>query len=261
MHARNTTTTITAIALATGAILFGTVGAGPARAVAIDFESPAISTPNAELPGTTFLAAGVRFRTVRLSGTVVIGGVVTLTTQNEDFRIYRDASAISGEQLAGPSLGGTANDLLMRFTAPLATIALTSDDMIETANPIRLIALAETETVDRYRVIDFVEALDDATSAPANLLALAPSESFTLALFEVRTQQEAFDDLSFTFAAVAPPAPVAPPTVVVPPSIPAPPTGTAITISEPSSLVLTAGVLGAVAAARRQARPARVRPG
>jgi MYXO-CTERM domain-containing protein len=250
MHARTTTTNSTASALAIGAILYAAFGGAPARAVVIDFETPAIATPNAELAGTSFLASGVRFRTVRLSGTVTIGGTITLTTQNEDLRIYRDASAISGVQLAGPSLGGSSNDLLMRFDAPLAALSLTTDDLVETANPIRLIALAETPTVDRYRVVDFVEGMDDAISAPANLLALTPTESFTLALFEVRSQQEAFDDLTYTYAAVQPPP------IVVPPPTPTPSGPAAPTIPEPSSLALAAGALGAVAAARRRMRPA-----
>lgn len=235
-----------AAALATGAVLFGTVGVERAAAVTIDFEAPAIATANAELPGDSFLGQGVRFRTVRLTGTVAIGGTITLATQNEDIRIYRDASAISGEQLAGPSLGGTSNDLLMVFDAPLASIAVTSDDLVETANSIRLIALAPTATADRYRVVDFVEAQDDAVSAPGNLLALSPSESFTLALFEVRTQQEAFDNLTFTLASSGPgdePPPVDPPVVQPPTGVPA-----------PSSMMLLAGALGSVAAARRQAR-------
>jgi hypothetical protein len=131
---------------------------------------------------------------------------------------------------------------------------VTSDDLVETANPIRLIALAPTTTADRYRVVDFVEAQDDAVSAPGNLLALSPSESFTLALFEVRTQQEAFDNLTFTLASAEPidePPPVDPPVVQPPTAVPA-----------PSSMMLLAGALGSVAAARRQARAvARIRRG
>lgn len=257
MHSQTLTKTFItrAATLASASVLFGTLGAAPSAAVTIDFEEPAIATPNAELSGNSFEDLGVRFRTVRLSGTVAVGGTITLATQNEDIRIYRDASAISGEQLAGPSLGGNSNDLLMVFEAPLASIAVTSDDLVETASAIRLIALAPTATADRYRVIDFVDAQDDAVSAPANLLALSPSESFTLALFEVRTQQEAFDNLTFTLAAAGPvdePPPVQPP-VVQPP---------AAAVPAPSSLMLLAGAMGSVAAARRQARAvARVRRG
>jgi len=247
---------MTRLALATGAFLIGTGGAERAAAVTIDFEAPAIATPNAELPGDSFAAQGVRFRTVRLSGTVVIGGTITLTDQNSDLRLYRDASAISGDQLIGPSLGGSSNDLLMSFSQPQTAVSLTSDDMVETPNPIRLIALAATTTPDRYRVIDFVDAQDDAVGAPANLLALAPSESFTLALFEVRSQQEGFDDLSFTFVAV-PPIVVPPdtvPPVVVPPVVVPPVPDAVVSIPAPSSLLLLAGAMGSAAAARRHTR-------
>lgn len=240
-------------ALAAGTALLTSLLPDRAPATIIDFETPVIATPNAELSGETFAAQGVRFRTVRLTGTVAIGGTITLTDQNSDLRLYRDASAISGEQLAGPALGGTANDLLMSFDHPLASISLTSDDTVETANPIRLIALAATATAGRYRVIDFIDAQDDAVSAPANLLSLAPSENFTFALFEVRAQQEGFDDLTFTLAGTGPVV-VDPPPVVVPPDVP--PVIGATPVPEPASLMLLASAIGTAAAARRTARAA-----
>lgn len=239
----------TRAATTAGIAIVAACAAAAAQATVIDFEAPVISGVVAEVPGDSFASQGVQFRTVRLSGTVTVGATITLADQNTDLRIYRDATAISGEQLAGPALGGSSNDLLMRFASPLATLALTSDDAVETGNTIRLIALAETTTAGRYRVIDFVEALDDAIAAPANRLALAPSETFSLALFEIRTQQEGFDDLTFTLADSGPividPPPPPPPIVVEP---------TAVTA--PSSLVMLAGALGSVAAARRQQRPA-----
>jgi len=241
------------VGLAAGTAWLTSFAPGHAVATVIDFETPVIAAPNAELSGESFAAQGVHFRTVRLTGTVAIGGTITLADQNTDLRLYRDASAISGEQLAGPALGGTANDLLMSFDQALAKISLISDDTVETANPIRLIALAATTTAGRYRVIDFIEAQDDAVSAPANLLALAPSESFTLALFEVRTQQEAFDDLTFTLAASGPVI-VDPPPVVLPPD--APPVIGATPVPEPASYMLLASAIGATAAARRSARVA-----
>lgn len=233
---------LAAVALA----LVAALGATPGRATVIDFEAPAIVGAVAETPGDAFAASGVVFRTVRLSGTVAVGATVTLADVNNDLRLYRDATAISGEQLAGPALGGTSNDLLMRFTAPVASLALTSDDAVETANTIRLIALAETTTAGRYRVVDMVEAQDDAVEAPANRLALAPAEAFSFALFEVTRQQEGFDDLTFAFAG-------GPPVVDPPPVVEPPPVATA-EIPEPGSLALLAGMLGAVTAARRSGR-------
>lgn len=219
-----------------------------ARAAIIDFETPAISGATADLPGDAFAGKGVAFRTVRLSGTVAVGGVVTLAAIADGLRVYRDATAISGQQGAGPAQGGAYNDLLMRFDRPVASVALTSDDAVETANPIRLIALAATDAADRFRVIDFVDAMDDAVAAPANLLSLAPSESFSFALFEVRSQQEGFDDLSFVFAAAPPGASTTPPAETRPGDPPPAPNG--IGVPAPSSLAVLMGAIGGARAGR-----------
>jgi hypothetical protein len=232
-------------------------GCGPversiASPITIDFEAPAMAVATADMQGDLFAAQGVTFRTVRLSGTVAAGAVVTLAPIADGLRLYRDAGAISGQQSAGPALGGGYNDLLMRFDRPVRSVSLTSDDMVESANPIRLIALEATDTSDRFRVVDFVDALDDAVASPQNLLALAPADSFSFALFEVRTQQEAFDDLGFAFAAVTPVPmePVQQPGGGTTPN-PSRPGGT--DIPAPSSLAMLAGMLGGVAAARRGA--------
>lgn len=221
---------------------------GPAQAVVIDFEAPAISGTSADIPGDTFASRGVTFRTVRLSGNVVTGAIVTLAPIADGLRIYRDASAISGSQGAGPAQGGAYNDLLMRFDRSLRSLSLTSDDMAETPNPLRLIALAATDATDRFRVVDFVDAFDDAIAAPANLLALSPSANFDYALFEVRNQQEGFDDLTFAFAAVDPAPGTPPPTPAPGPGTPRPPPG--MDVPSPSSLSVLAGMLGGLAIAR-----------
>lgn len=224
-----------------------------AAAAIIDFESPTIAAAAADIAGDVFAGQGVVFRTVRLSGTVAVGASVTLAPIADGLRIYRDASAISGQQGAGPAQGGAYNDLLMQFDRPLRSLALTSDDMVETPHSIRLIALAETGTADRFRVVDYMEALDDAVAAPANLLSLAPVEAFDLALFEVRAQQEAFDDLAFVFAAAVPGPGDDTPAQQRPDAPPAAPGG--MDVPAPSSLAMLAGMLGGAAASRR--RPVR----
>ena len=145
-------------AIAAGTALLSSHLPDRAPAMSFDFETPVMATPNAELCGETFAAQGVRFRAIRLTGTGAIGGMITLTGHNIDLRLYRDASANWGEQFVGPSLGGKANDLLVSFEQPLVSIPLTSDDTVETAKPIRLIALAATATAGRYRAEDFVQA-------------------------------------------------------------------------------------------------------
>jgi hypothetical protein len=232
--------------------LAGMIASSPgprAAAAVIDFEAPAIVGATADIAGDVFAAQGVAFRTVRLSGTVTVGASVTLSPIVDGLRIYRDASAISGQQGAGPAQGGAYNDLLMRFDRLVSSVALASDDMVETPHPIRLVALAAADGVDRFRVVDFIEAMDDALAAPANLLALAPSEPFEFALFEVRSQQEAFDDLSFAFAAAVP-GPSQPPSDSRPdPQQPAP---GGMDVPAPSSLAMLMGVIGGAAASRRR---------
>ena len=147
----------------------------------LDFEAPAIDGAFADLPGDGFAASGVRFRTVRLSGSVARGAIVTLAPVADGLRILRDASAISGQQAASPALGGGYNDLLMEFATPLSSIVLATDDMVEAPNPVRLLALAATAAADRFRVVDVAEAMDDATEAPANRMALEPAEAFAFA--------------------------------------------------------------------------------
>ena len=238
-------------ALLLAALAFG----GPSRAQAaalpwttIDFEAPAIAGASQDIAGDAYAALGVSFRTVRLSGSMARGAVVALAPVADGLRIHRDAGAISGWQSAGPALGGGYNDLLMEFAAPLSGIVLTSDDMVEAPNPIRLVALAATDLPDRFRVVDFVEAMDDAVEAPANRLSLAPPEPFSLALFEVRQQQEAFDDLAFAFAPADPGG--------TPDKPPAPPPGTQ-EIPLPPSLAMLAGAVAVAALGLQSATQAR----
>jgi hypothetical protein len=214
----------------------------------LDFEAPAIDGAFADLPGDGFAASGVRFRTVRLSGSVARGAIVTLAPVADGLRILRDASAISGQQAASPALGGGYNDLLMEFATPLSSIVLATDDMVEAPNPVRLLALAATAAADRFRVVDVAEAMDDATEAPANRMALEPAEAFAFAFFEVRQQQEGFDDLAFAFAPANPSNPPAAP--------PAPPPETR-EVPLPSSLAVLSGAVAVVALGLQIARGAR----
>ncbi|MBM3524819.1 MAG: hypothetical protein FJX57_17875, partial [Alphaproteobacteria bacterium] len=81
----------TRAALMAASILGAGLAGSEAPAITIDFESPTIAGAVAETPGDAFATLGVRFSTVRLSGTVVVGGIVTLTGINGDLRLYRDA--------------------------------------------------------------------------------------------------------------------------------------------------------------------------
>lgn len=150
-------------------------------------------------PGNQYASQGVSFRTGSLSGTVSVGGTVTLNSPVDEFEVINaSVSAISDPNLA-VARGGGLNDLLMIFTTPVTSVSLTSDEFPgESADIIRLIALAPTANVNEFTVLAFDEKLDDAVSSPGNLLSVALGGTpFSYALFQATTEQEGFDNLSF----------------------------------------------------------------
>ena len=112
-------------------------------------------------------------------------------------RIYEGSNAFSGDQFAGPALGGGANDLLMQFASPTTFASVVSDQTVESSQTIRLIALKDLGG-GAFEVIDFDEGSDAALGLPDSLLQVGGGSTFTFALFEVTTEQEGFDDLRFS---------------------------------------------------------------
>jgi hypothetical protein len=180
------------------ALVFGLAGAAE---VVIDFESPEIALSGTSIPGNTYAASGVNFSTVLLNLAPVVGELRSLDPVNDLMRLYEGNNAVSGDQFAGPDEGGGANDLLMHFSTPITQISVVSDQtQAEISQIIRLIALSK-QGAD-YLVLGFVEGDDAAIGLPASLLELdLGGASFSDVLFEVTTEQEGFDDLTFTTVA------------------------------------------------------------
>jgi hypothetical protein len=171
-----------------------------AAAVFIDFESPEAAANPDTIPGTTYSAQGVTFTTVlrSVNTTPVVGTSTSLSGVSSDMLIYEGSNAFSGDQFAGPSPGGGANDLLMQFSTPITRISVVSDQTGEGAETIRLIALADLGG-GSYQILGFAEGPDNAIGLPASLLEVdLGATSFRFALFEITTEQEGFDDLRFT---------------------------------------------------------------
>ena len=149
--------------------------------------------------GDHYASSGVLFRT----GELVAGPSGTYDFIN---------SVNSFEVLGGPgqpsisppnfvtSLGAGTRDLLMIFTTPVTSVSLTSDNFFpETPDVIRLGALQATSTLNRFTLLGFDQKFDDAISPPGNLLSIGLNGmSFSYALFQVNTESEGFDDLTFT---------------------------------------------------------------
>jgi hypothetical protein len=178
-------------------LLLATIG-GPrvAEAVLLDFEAPEVAGAPVSLPGGTYAGDGVSFETGAISGPVVVGGTIAFAFESATFRMYEGSNAISGDQFIGADLGGGARDLLMLFSTPVTSVSLVSDATAESAHTIRLIAL-EALGGGNYEVLGFFEAQDNATTSPGNVLSISLPTAFSIALFEVTTEQEGFDDLEF----------------------------------------------------------------
>ena len=182
-----------------GVILLLATASGPpvAEATVIDFETPETSTAPESLPGGTYASSGVSFQTGAISGLVVGGGTITFAFESATFRMYEGSNAISGDQFIGADVGGGARDLLMQFSTPVTSVSVVSDATVgEGPDIIRLIALKALGG-GSYEVLAYASAFDDAPTGTFMSISL-PSDQFSYVLFEVTTEQEGFDDLTFT---------------------------------------------------------------
>jgi len=181
------------------AAIFALVGAAqPASAVLIDFDSLAAGTQN----GNVLAASGVTFATGNIPN--AIAAPFTFSNFDPRFSIFA-SSSVSPPNIA-VALGGGLNDVLMSFSTPITAISVNSDSApFEVADVIRLIAVAPTGNPNEFQVIAFVEAFDNATTSPGNLLSLSGLTPFSFAIFQTTTEQEGFDNLNFTFASVPEP--------------------------------------------------------
>jgi PEP-CTERM motif len=181
------------------AALFALVGAAqPASAVFIDFDNLAPGNQN----GNVLAASGVTFATGNIPN--AIAAPFTFSNFDPNFSIFA-SSAVSLPNIA-VALGGGLNDVLMSFSTPITAISVNSDSALgEAADVIRLIAVAPTGNPNEFQVIAVIEASDNATTSPGNLLSLAGLPPFSFAIFQTTTEQEGFDNLNFTFASVPEP--------------------------------------------------------
>jgi RHS repeat-associated protein len=159
--------------------------------------------PEGVNPGNILIDKGIKFTTVAIPDDFTIGDTITVETLSSDFLVFSNEVSISSPNsfLAN---GGGSNDALISFEKPISSISLTSDDFqFDAKDIIRLIALSPTENPNKFTIVAFDEASDDAVTAPDNLLAInLGGSTFSHVIFQTTTEQEAFDDLTFTTTAV-----------------------------------------------------------
>ena len=160
-------------------------------------------------PGNLYASSGVLFSTGNLdTDTIAVGGTVNFAKLNDDMQIANSSlSAVSQPNMVLPSPSNNFPDpnlvfydLLLTFTTPVTSVNVTSDRFgFESPDVIRLLAMHATATPGQFDVLAFDQKFDDALAPPANLLSVSlGGNSFSHALIEVISENEGFDNVTFT---------------------------------------------------------------
>lgn len=166
-----------------------------ASATTIDFDA----LPVGLQPSNTFAGDGVSIQTGLLPSSISVGAIVTFSSVENQFEIAA-VGATSQPNVAGATgcCVGT-KDLLISFSDPVNSVSVSTDLAAPegAADTVRLIALNPTGNPFEFSVVGFVQALDNFTTAPANLMTVAPGQFFNAVAFQTLTEYEAIDDLTF----------------------------------------------------------------
>jgi hypothetical protein len=171
------------------------LGLGEAKAVLVDFDGVAGGLNKS---GDLFIGSGVTFSTGTIPNAISVGDTITFSSPDPHFDLFGPVNAISSPNFAVAHNGGL-NDLLMSFTTPITSISVISDAAPgEAADVIRLIALQSLGS-NQYMVLGFDQKLDNAIFPDANsILTVSLASPFSFAIFQTTTEQEGFDNLTFT---------------------------------------------------------------
>jgi hypothetical protein len=173
-----------------------------ASATVVDFDSVAAAAGGTVFAGGTFASEGVSFQSGSISsGPFVVGEVITFASPEPFLLVLGNPNAISGPNFAAASgVFGGLDDILMSFSTPVTSVSLVTDDAdSENADVVRLLALTPTGMPFQFTVVAIANGFDDGTTPLANLLSVSPGGlPFSFALFQVTTEAEGFDDLTFT---------------------------------------------------------------
>jgi hypothetical protein len=179
-----------------------TLASSRARAdmIVVNFDNVVAAPAGTLFPGNTFGANGVTFTSGSIPNTVNVGDTISFSNPVNQMLVLGNPDCISPPNFAAAAdVFGVNNDILMSFSTPVTSVQLTSDDHpFESPDIIRLLALAPTANPNQFVVLALAEGLDNATMPPDNLLSVSfGGLPFSSALFQVTTEAEGFDDLTF----------------------------------------------------------------
>lgn len=179
--------------LAIGALL-ASVGAAPsAFATLINFDDlPNTGGAVLPLPGNQYAASGILFSSGSIPGLPMPGDVFTMTDMVDGFAYVSNSNCVSGPNFAGAHDIGL-QDTLFSFTSSMGSLSMTSDSAPD-GPTFRLLALEATGAPNTYRVL----AVDEAVTGFQDSLSLSLPGGFSFAAFQVTTEQEGYDDITFS---------------------------------------------------------------
>jgi hypothetical protein len=174
----------------------------PAAAEAVSFDNVAAAPGGTIFPGNTWLATqGVNFRSVNSTNALFVGQIITVSTGAPRLMVLGNPNAVSRPNFAAASgvfAANGPNDVIMRFTQPVDSVRLVTDRTPgEAPDLVRLVALVP-HGPNQFVITAIDTGVDNATTAPANVLAVTPPNPVSFALFQVTTEAEGFDNLRYT---------------------------------------------------------------
>jgi len=186
---------------ALSAVLLMGATARPAAAESVNFDNVVASPSGTQFAGNTWAGKGVLFSSVNSTNAVSVGQTITISSAAPRVMVLANNDSVSAPNFAAASgvFNTTGpNDVLMRFASPVDSIRLVTDQSVgETPDLVRLIALAPAGP-NTFVVTAINTGLDNAMTSPANVLAVAPPNPVSFALFQVTTEAEGFDNLIYT---------------------------------------------------------------
>ena len=191
---------IAVCALALGSIAL------PSRASTITFDDISVAPGFAVSVASNFYASqGVASIQTILDATdaLGVGDTFSATVHDNAFFVANITAAVSPPNVVLParSSGGfvtfASDELLIQFSTPQRFVSVQTDDAPgEVPDVVRLLALRHLGG-NSFEILAVDSGLDNATSAPDNVLSVTASEAFSFALIESTTELEAFDNLTF----------------------------------------------------------------
>ena len=185
-------------------LALGIASSVEAATIVVDFDNFPASNNNFQA-GNTYDGVGLHLSTLQSIPNDIDtpGETFSAVLLSDTFWLLGNANAVSDPNF-GVATNGGGNDVLMAFSTPITSLSLQTDDAIEAgAEIVRLLALVPIGG-GMYQVLAVAQGLDNATSLPGNLLAVSGGP-FSYALFQTTTEQEGFDNITFTTTAVPEP--------------------------------------------------------